>query len=328
MNDSDVAQLKSWSTRWGSDIHIVQGAGGNTSLKEKGRLLVKASGTRLSDALARDIFVEVDLDAARAMADGAPAPAGSGLRPSIETSLHGVMPHRFVAHFHSVEVIAFAVRTDGETALAALLQDFAWGWVRYLKPGEALGNAVRALLAERAIDVVMLGNHGIVIGAESCEEIDRTFGAVRACLRGEIRQMDRDAERLDALAARCNLDPARYPDAHLAAADPHSLAYATAGSLYPDHVVFLGRGASTLGDAEPRRDSPSLLFLAPGAGALLAKGAPDEAHLMAACLGAVVSRISTGTTLRVLSEPEETELLQWDAETYRQVLARADARGA
>lgn len=327
MNDTDIAQLKAWSARWGSDLHIVQGAGGNTSLKEKGRLLVKASGTRLSDALARDIFVEVDLGAARAMADGAPAPAGPGLRPSIETSLHGVMPHRFVAHFHCVEVIAFAVREDGEAALAAVLEDFAWGWVPYLKPGAALGNAVRALLAGRAIDVVMLGNHGIVIGGDSCEEIEAIFEAVRACLRGDVRLGLGDADRLVALATQFSLDVARYPDAHLAAADPRSLAFATAGSLYPDHVVFLGRGAIALGDAGPPEDSASLLYLVPGAGALLARGAPDEAHLMAACLGAVAARIAPGATLRVLSQPEETELLQWDAETYRQALARADARG-
>lgn len=319
-------ELRLFSARWGSDLHIVQGAGGNTSLKENGRLLVKASGTRLSDALAREIFVEVDLEAARAMADGAPAPAGDGLRPSIETSLHGVMPHRYVAHFHSVESIAFAVREDGEVALAAALEGLAWGWVPYLKPGAALGSAVRMLLAERAVDVVMLGNHGIVIGGDSCDEIEATFQAVRARLRCGVRQAPCDADRLDALATQFGLDVARYPDAHLAAAHPGSLAYATAGTLYPDHVVFLGRGATALGDSGPPPDSASLLYLATGVGALLAKGAPDEAHLMAACLGAVASRIEAGATLRVLNEAEETELLQWDAETYRQALARADAR--
>lgn len=329
MGDEAREQLRDYSTRWGNDLHIVQGAGGNSSCKVADRLFVKASGMRLAEASDREIFVDVDLRDALAMADGAPSPTTAGpLRPSIETSLHAVMPHRFVAHFHSVDVLAFAVREDGEAALGSLLDGLRWGWIPYLKPGAAVACAVRALLARGRVDIVVMGNHGVVIGGDSCEAIDSCLALIRKRVGVAVRGGRPDTTRLYALAGRFDLEPARYEDAHLAACDPQNLAFATAGTLYPDHVVFLGRGTIAMGDGGPPADAGSLLYLAPGAGALLPRGAPDEAHEMAACLGATVARIASGSRLHTLTAEQESELLLWDAETYRQSLARSHARAS
>ena len=58
-----LAELAAFSAELGRDPEQVQAAGGNTSLKEDGVLWVKASGLWLADALTRDIFVPVALDA-------------------------------------------------------------------------------------------------------------------------------------------------------------------------------------------------------------------------------------------------------------------------
>jgi rhamnose utilization protein RhaD (predicted bifunctional aldolase and dehydrogenase) len=284
---------------------------------------VKASGTHLADAERRAIFVEVDLAEARAMAQGGPAPAGSqGLRPSIETSLHAVLPHAYVAHFHAVEVLAFAVREDGEAALQKPLAGLRWGWVPYVKPGVPLAAAVVSLLERQPVDFIVLGNHGVIIGGDSCAEIDQRLSAIRERLTPQVRKKNGDREKLAALADRFGLDPVRYEEAHWSAADPTNLAYATAGTLYPDHVVFLGRGAALLGENGAPEGAQSILYLAPGVGALLPPGAPAEAHQMAACLGAVTARIAPDVRLRPLAAEEEGELLTWEAETYRQSLAK------
>lgn len=324
MIEEDVRQLAAYSAKWGSDLHVVQGPGGNTSWKGDGRLVIKASGMRLSEATSRQIFVEVGLSDALAMANGAAAPAtSSGLRPSIETSFHAVLPHKFVMHTHPVDVIAFAARSDGEEALAPLLKGLRWGWVPYVKPGAAIALEVADMIQREPLDVIVLGNHGLIIGGSSCAEIDEKFTSIRTRLRSEVRSGQRDEKRLVELADRFGLEPARYPDAHLAAADPLSLSYATAGTLYPDHVVFLGRGAAGFVDGKPPADAASLLYLAPGAGALLPVGAPPEAHELAACLGAVSARIISGASLNTLTKEQEDELLDWDAETYRKSLAAA-----
>src|SRR5262249_12945696 len=103
------------SARIGEDIDLVQGAGGNSAVKVREVLWVKASGTGLSAAREQPIFLPLDLGVIhREVAAGAddpiaPAllggePAG-GLRPSIETSLHALLPHRLVLHVHSVNLI-------------------------------------------------------------------------------------------------------------------------------------------------------------------------------------------------------------------------------
>ena len=61
MQPAELQQLKEVSARVGRDMTLVQGAGGNTSVKEGDVLWVKASGAWLSEADKRDIFVPVDL---------------------------------------------------------------------------------------------------------------------------------------------------------------------------------------------------------------------------------------------------------------------------
>src|SRR3954452_4031015 len=92
--------LRRMSARVGANIQLVQGAGGNSSLKHDGVLWVKDSGAWLSEAQEKPMFVPVDLAGARAaLAAGnetMPVAGGFGevtLRASIETSLHALMPH-------------------------------------------------------------------------------------------------------------------------------------------------------------------------------------------------------------------------------------------
>ena len=62
MNTGIDKCLNKFCYKIGQDPLLVQGAGGNVSIKNDGILLVKASGTSLSQALDKNIFVQVDLD--------------------------------------------------------------------------------------------------------------------------------------------------------------------------------------------------------------------------------------------------------------------------
>lgn len=318
--NATIDELERYSARWGADFGLVQGAGGNTSLKLDDRMCVKASGFRLADALRQSIFIDVLRTEALAMADGGPTPVGDdGRRASIETSLHGVIPQPIVTHLHMVALIAIAIRADAEAVLKERLEGLRWGFVPYLKPGVAVAGAVRKCLAERGpLDVIVLANHGIVFAAENFETADRLVENVRARLEVKPRVgANPDNALLAMLADRFGLEPARLPQAHWAALDRDALTIATAGSLYPDHVVFLGRSAARLMPDDNAVPVESLLALVPGAGALLTPGLGNEAHEMAACLGEVVCRVPGGTPLRVLSRDEEDALVNWDAEIYR-----------
>jgi len=93
------------------------------------------------------------------------------------------------------------------------------------------------------------------------------------------------------------------------------------GSLYPDHVIFLGPGAAVLGNAAAQARRGSKLVLVPGAGALLTDDTTASADELALCLALVMERVPEGAPLRYLLPDDEAELLDWDAEKYRQALA-------
>jgi rhamnose utilization protein RhaD (predicted bifunctional aldolase and dehydrogenase) len=94
--------------------------------------------------------------------------------------------------------------------------------------------------------------------------------------------------------------------------------HATAGSYYPDHVIFLGPAAAT---PQARRPGQHLL-LVPGEGTYLPLDAQPAADELALCLALVLARVPEGAKLIRFTAAEEAALLGWDAEKYRQSLER------
>lgn len=342
--DAELEALRALSARIGADPLQVQAAGGNTSIKTGGRLWIKASGTWLARALDDDIMVPVALEpllqaVARGEA-GADKPHRfvdddlnpSGLRPSVETSVHAVLPHKVVVHVHCVDTIALAVRKDAETILGERLKGMNPLFVPYVKPGLSLAHAI-AKRRTHGTDIVVLGNHGLVVAADSVGEAGTLLARVRGLLAQPARAMP--TPNRDALLRLAAGSDYRLPDddaVHAAACDLASCRIAAGGSLYPDHVVFIGRGsvvagpqetAADLARAAAERGEPapvSILF--PGKGVLMRRDATPSAEAMALCLSNVAARIGADAPVRYLSDAENAELLDWDAEKYRQQLNR------
>jgi rhamnose utilization protein RhaD (predicted bifunctional aldolase and dehydrogenase) len=329
------------SAKCGQDRLLVQAAGGNTSIKADGTLWVKASGTELADALLKDIFVPVRLapllqglergDAAcETSAEFVITEANpSGLRPSIETTFHAVLPQRVVIHVHCVETLAWACREDGETELRSRLKGLDWVWVPYGRPGLPLSLQIKARLSP-VPSVVVLGNHGLVVAGETVEATAKLLAEVgRRLRRPAAEARPANWARLESLAEGSAYLPVPDAQVHAIATDPFRLQVASAGSLYPDHVIFLGPSVVVLKDGEraidalaraPRPIAP--LLLVPGAGALLPQSALPAAHALARCLADVTARLRPGDPLRYLQPADEMALLNWDAEKYRQALAK------
>jgi rhamnose utilization protein RhaD (predicted bifunctional aldolase and dehydrogenase) len=304
---------------------------------------IKASGTWLADALAHDIMTPVQLEPLRkAIADGDPRAAAavdfvdsgvnpSGLRPSIETSVHAIIPSPVVVHIHCVNTIALAVRRDCEALVRERLRrhaDVALAFVPYRKPGLPLAHAIAERLTKDP-NVFILGNHGLVVAgetvAEAADRITRVCEALSAPARAAPQA---DIDKLAAIVEDTDYRLPQDPGVHAVALDPKSLAIARSGSLYPDHVVFLGPGlmeASVDGGrlrapSEGRR--PPLMMALPGLGVVLHRSTSKNAEAMARCLADVAARIPEGAPLRVLTGAEEQELMNWEAETYRQSIGR------
>lgn len=339
---ADLARLKTLSARIGADPLITQGAGGNTSLKDGGTLWIKASGTWLAHALDRDIMVPVELAPLLAAVEAVDPDAeqahkftiaslnASGLRPSIETTVHALMPQRVVLHVHCVDTIAFVVREDCKELIAPKLAGLNWAYVPYARPGLPLALAIAEHQAQRP-DVLILANHGLVVAAETVEAAAILLDDVKARLRIEPRASAApDSAKLMRLAGA----EYRLPESdatHAAATDRISVHIASRGSLYPDHVIFLGRGSVIAQPGESaaavaaRHPIPPASILFPGVGVLMRNDAPPNADAMARCLADVAARIPAGAPLRVLTDEEHLQLTDWDAEKYRQDLSRKAA---
>ncbi len=341
-NLQELRALRVLSAKIGQDPALVQAAGGNTSIKQDGVLWIKASGTWLSQALERNIMVPVRLKPLlSALAAGNPAAEKAqgfvidaanpeGLRPSIETTLHAALPQKVVVHAHCIETIAWSVRADGETALQGRLSTFDWAWIPYVRPGLPLARAIAERKTE-STSVLVLANHGLVVAAETVAEAETLLMAVCDALREPARPMPGPDET--ALEAALDGTPYRLPryrDTHAAAMDPLSCEIAAGGSLYPDHVIFLGSGCTrlapgeTLGDLLAARETsgdiaPAMLLM-PGVGALLHESVSDSGEELARCLAQVTSRIGKDADIRYLTAEQDYELLNWDAEKYRKQL--------
>lgn len=330
---SDFEALKRLSAAIGADDSLVQAAGGNTSLKTDDTLWIKASGVWLSQVMTREGFVAVDR--ARLLADLAHAPErtedpsayahGEALRPSIETTLHALMPHRVVLHVHSVDAIARLCVEEAGEALGLLegRKDVRTALVPYARPGLPLTKAVQAALQETgdSTNTLLLRNHGLVVGADTVEEAqDRLARVVRTLALSPRPAAARDTARDNAWrAAGFVAAPGRT---QTLATDPAAIAVATAGSLYPDHVVFLGRGLCVF-DGPHGVPDETRIALDPGHGVYLRADLGPAGDAMALCLADVAAR-AVGTP-RPITQADEDALLGWDAEKHRIALEMAPA---
>ncbi|WP_394538445.1 class II aldolase/adducin family protein [Lysobacter enzymogenes] len=339
VNADFLNDLIALSARIGADPSLVQGGGGNTSLKRDDALWVKASGTWLAHAHERDIFVSLPLAQVRDALRHDDGEArvnllsqGLALRPSIETSLHALLPHALVVHVHSVATIAWAVRRDAQTQLAQRLNGLNWAWVPYRRPGHRLTQAVAGILDTQAPDVLVLGNHGLVVGAADRAGAEALLAEVERRLR--LPQRDAPSSQPQRLAQVNDLHwaPAPLELAHALATDAQALRVAAGGVLYPDHAVFLGPRAAVVNEGE--RLSAALartaaecgaapcFALVPGAGVLTAPDLSAGAQAMLHCLALVALRLDGEAALAELGEGDVAELIDWEAEKYRRSLMR------
>jgi rhamnose utilization protein RhaD (predicted bifunctional aldolase and dehydrogenase) len=331
----DLEALRQCSATIGANRLLVQAAGGNTSIKQDGVMWIKASGTQLAHALDQDIFVAVDLDAMANDIKNQPQLADEpqryllhkdSLRPSIETSLHAVFQQHVVLHAHCVNTIAFAVQSNAKQLLAKRLKQFVWAFVPYVKPGAHLARSVARVLQPQT-NVVIMGNHGVLVTGNSVEAAHDLLECVHVALAADLppfKQADFAALKSKAGEHYDVLD--QDDPIHQVAFSQASVKQAIAGSLYPDHVTFCGIGAHALNENDTAEtycqniSEQPVLLIVPEAGVLIRKGFSAASLALARCLSDVLRRVPEQASLQYLTDEQNWELLNWDAETYRQKL--------
>jgi rhamnose utilization protein RhaD (predicted bifunctional aldolase and dehydrogenase) len=332
--------ISKFCTELGQDPSLVQGAGGNVSWKQGNTLWIKGSGTWLANGDAEDIFVPVDLGAIRTALENrnldiTPRVIGEHpLKPSIETLLHGIMPQRVVVHLHAIVMLRILVRAHSRELINLLfnepvLSGISYTYIPYRKPGLDLANAIFSALQNQAsVDIILLQNHGIVLGADSVEGIKNFLERLnKACLAFEhqlhLVQIP-DKNPITAIPSPPSHSLIPFPDLEVQALALEPSLFKRLKDdwvLYPDHAVFLGAKAMTFPSLEHLAawqtdyDLPELVFIEN-------TGVFMQANLnQLRCYYDVISRIGSDTDLQPLSQAEIDALLNWDAEKLRQQMA-------
>jgi len=338
MANESLEKLVEVSARVGRDLDLVQAGGGNTSVKENGTLWVKASGKWLIHAADDDMFLPVPMaDIARQLAaEDEKFPeyktrTGAALRPSVETAVHAVMPQRVVIHVHSVRTIAWAARAHGVEGVAPLLENIRWSWIPYTHPGIPLAIRIQSE-AEKRPDVLILENHGLVVGAEDCAAAEDLLREVERRLDGSVRQAPApDLDRLKTLAQK-EWEVSEDSEAHALAMLARSWEIAQGGTLFPDQCVYLGPGAAVVNPADPLEaaaqhyretyDFEPVFLIVPGAGVLTKRDMKRAARELLLCVKRVIERFPAEAQPVYLPASQVARLMNWDAEKYRIAMAR------
>ena len=326
------------SCELGKDHMLVQGAGGNTSFKKNEKMWIKASGKWLSNSKKEDIFVLVNLEKIRSnieinkidSLDGVVIDK-SALRPSIETTLHALMNHKVVLHCHPVDLLSLLIQKDGKSKLASLLKDFDCEWVPYVRPGIELTKVVQEVLKKRQVDIILLGNHGLVVGGkDSRSSLELTKKVIDCCSvapRDLTVGFDQDIETL---AKSLDMRLPKYEIIHSLALDNISYKYCNNknGILYPDQAVFLGPmmpcytgiiSEERISNYIKENSEPPFIILK-DKGVLVLKNSKVDVDEMLRCHAEVLMRISANKNLSYLTEAEISQLLDWEPEKYRRSL--------
>ena len=222
--DKALADLIKISNTTGKDTKLVQGGGGNTSVKtDDGKFMyIKASGSTLKDmnaekgwrmldvqkvlAILKDAeLLKLDsslreVEVVRRLAASCCDEINSIARPSVEAHLHAML-EKYVIHLHPDAVRCFVNSKEGEQRISKTFK--GWKnpplWIPYVDPGLMLANKIAALIDnyqsqyKRKPAVLFLEKHGLIVSSQSLntslklvEQVVKTMQAGLKCPSGLI----------------------------------------------------------------------------------------------------------------------------------------------
>ena len=315
----------------GRDINLVQGPGGNISFKKDGYMYIKASGEKMSDAKNKNIFVKTNHNkilSSLKKNDTDPIKnsweKSSEMRPSIETTMHALMPHKYVLHVHCVNTLSWVIQKNYQKKINILLKGINWKSVPYKKPGLDLSNEIKKITSDSKVDVLLLDNHGIVAGAESAENVFEIVKSISEKLYlCELNKKELDLEKFKKYLT-CSLYKLPRNDYihQIAFSKIHSL-IAIKGDLFPDQTVFLDNGLIIINSFEELIKLSKVkakklpVVLLPNIGILIPSTFKEVNEDILVGLSMIISRLPKDSSINYLTTKERNELINWDLEIHR-----------
>ncbi len=202
----EIKDLIEISRAYGRNKDYVIAGGGNTSFKDDDHLWIKASGINLGN-IEESGFCVLDRQKLNAIPEmefsndsvkreeevknallNSRVDPSSGLRPSVETSLHNLFQYRYVVHTHSTLVNGLMCSNQAEEKTKALFGEEVL-YIPYSDPGFVLFKTIAEEIRQyhekmhRDPHIVLIQNHGIFVAADTMDEINQWYAEVKDTLQ-------------------------------------------------------------------------------------------------------------------------------------------------
>ncbi len=271
-----IKELIKISRFYGKDPSFLLAGGGNTSFKDESYIYVKASGFKLA-SIEEDGFVKldrnvlnriwkkeypanVDLREKQALKDLMDSRAkGETKRPSVESLLHAVLPQKYIVHTHPAIVNGLTCSKNGRYIAEQLFHTRCM-WVPSVNPGYILAKLIKDHLVElekkykSLLDIILLENHGMFVGAETTREIKAIHNFVMDTLKKQIvrepdfsstrvnkAEMEKVCSHLKNYSVFKDVYITFENNSEISAAVKDSASFQKVHSSYiPDHLVYAG----------------------------------------------------------------------------------------
>jgi NAD(P)-dependent dehydrogenase (short-subunit alcohol dehydrogenase family)/rhamnose utilization protein RhaD (predicted bifunctional aldolase and dehydrogenase) len=220
-----INDLIAISRFYGQNPEYVIAGGGNTSWKNDKVLYIKASGVSLADIGENGFCVldrtklallpEMELSSDPVVREeqvknglmNSRLNPESGLRPSVETSLHDLFGYAFVVHTHPTLVNGLMCSREAEEGVLRLFGSKAL-YIPYSDPGFVLFTIIRDKILKfrntHGVDpqMVFIQNHGIFVAADTIQEIREIYSGVELTLGRAFQYIpDREDDQVSSLMA-------------------------------------------------------------------------------------------------------------------------------
>jgi len=324
----NLKEINSFCEKVGNNRFLTQAAGGNVSLKVGNSIYVKASGTWLAHANKQNIFAKLDYELIKSRIENRilsipeAAIEDKSSKPSIETLMHVIMPKSIVVHLHAITPLAILVRKDADRILKEIFRDRKdFAFIEYIRPGEDLARAFINLEDINNIRIIFLKNHGIVINADSLEEIESLLNEVTT----SISHFLSSRTKTSLVLKRYEISGYQQMDMlgleHFFTVKENFFKIQKKWALTPDQLVFLGNTpffVNSIIDAKKTINAASPKFIFVYEHGLFFKSDINQTeHAQLVCFMDILSMQDELDNLETLCDAQINELIEMESEKYR-----------
>lgn len=351
MYNKELKELEHISQAVGNSPDLVQGGGGNTSVKLSDELMaVKASGYKLSQITPQEGFVVVNYKNIRSYYENVQLDSGidyekdsvefvknniveleglKKLRPSVEAGFHSILK-KYVIHTHSVYANIICCAENGKELVEKIFEGKGYTclWVPYINPGFNLTLKIREGISEcnkeqgSFPEVIFMENHGLIVNSDEYEKCIELHSEVNNLIKEYLKIESGFPEiKLEKADEDTYISKTQYLVDFFTNSDI-DLGYFDKASLYPDQLVYLNGNICLNG-------MDNKLNINTSTGEIVYKAGYQEALTIEETLLAylyVIEKVKTcGLKLKTMTAEGINFINNWESEKYRKNLLKNQA---